>query len=121
MRIISFNKMWNKLSDKEFTTFRYPRADKDWFIGEFVQVYFKSRSQDRKKLGEAIIISKEVRELDSFFTDGIAVFSTGDKLITEEEAVEDGFVSVRNMTDYMEKQYGLDYISRFNKLTLRWI
>ncbi len=56
MRIISFTEMWLKLKSPVFTTFRFPRKDKDWQVGEIVQVYFKNRSPDRKKLGEVEII-----------------------------------------------------------------
>ena len=112
MRIISFTKKWDKLHQPEFTTFRYPRRDKDWYVGELVQVYFKNRSPKREKLGIAEIVGKERRELDGFFKD--------DRLITEAEAIEDGFNDFADMVAFMEKQYGLDYISLFNKLALKW-
>lgn len=117
MRILGFSKMWKKLSQPEFTTFRYPRGDKDWQIGEQVQIVYKPRSKERKILGIAKIISKEKREFDLSFTDGnIAV-----PFLTETEAIADGFANHRAMVDYMEKQYGLDYVSLFNKLTLIWV
>jgi len=121
MRIISFSKKWDKLSQPEFTTFRYPRVDKDWYVGETVQVFYKNRSPSREKLGIAEIIGKDERELDPFFTDGKLVEPIGVPLTTEEEAVADGFSNgLEGMVAYMEKQYGLDYI-KFNKLTLRWL
>lgn len=115
MRIMSFSKKWDKLSQPEFTTFRYPRGDKDWYVGEIVQVYFKSRSPQREKLGVAEIIGKEWRELDPWFakTDGV-------KLVAGYEAIADGFAGRDDMVAFMEKQYGLDYLSLFNKITLRW-
>lgn len=121
MRIISFSKKWEKLKQPEFTTFRYPRVDKDWYIGEQVQVYFKNRSPQRERLGIAEIINKERRELDPFFTDGKVVEPIRVPLVTDDEAIADGFESRNDMIRYMEKQYGLDYISLFNKLTLRWV
>ena len=121
MRIISFTVIWDKLHQPEFTTFRYPRGDKDWYVGEVVQVYYKNRSPQRIKLGVAEIINKERRELDTFFTDGKLVPPTGTPLTTEGEAIADGFRSREDMATFMEKQYGLDYISVFNKLTLKWI
>lgn len=114
MRIISFSKRWDKFQQTEFTTFRYPRGDKDWYVGEEVQVYFKNRSPQRERLGVAKIIGKEQRELDPFFAVGVS-------LITDAEVIADGFSNLRAMIDYMEKTYGLDYISCFNKLTLRWV
>lgn len=116
MRPLGFSKRWQKLSNSTFTTFRYPRADKDWEIGEEVQIIVQPRRKGGgEKLGIARIIGKERRELDPFFSGGTI------PLLTEEEAVADGFANHRKMTDYMEKQYGLDYISLFNKLTLRWV
>ncbi len=122
MRIMSFTEKWPKLhlelpieQRPEFTTFRYPRGDMDWWIGEVVQVYFKNRSPKREKLGIAKIVRGVRRELDPYFADeGVA-------MITEAEAVEDGFADVQSMVKFLEKQYGLDYISRFTKWTLRWV
>ena len=112
MRIMSFSQRWPKLLKDEFTTFRYPRADKDWCVGECIQVYYKNRSPQRERICIAEIINKEIRELEP-------AFATPDTpLVTEEEAKEDGFESRIHMVQFMEKQYGLDYISRFNKLTL---
>jgi hypothetical protein len=118
---MSFSKKWDKLQQSEFTTFRYPRADTDWFVGEIVQIFFKNRSPSREKLGIARIVNKEKRELDTFSTDGTIVKPIGVPLTTEKEAQEDGFKSREDMVKYMEKQYGLDYISLFDKLTLRWL
>jgi hypothetical protein len=116
MRIISFSKKWDKLSFETFTTFRYTRFDKDWFEGEVVQVFYKNRSPQREKLGIAEIIDKRQRELDEWFSKTIDV-----PLVTNEEAQTDGFVNREDMVHFMEKQYGLVYISLFNKLTLRWV
>lgn len=113
MRIISFTEKWPKLQKPVFTTFRYPRADKDWYDGEMVQVFYKNRSPKREKLGIAQIIKKEPRELEPNFEHVAPV-------ISHEEALEDGFMSRGDMVIFMQKQYGLDYISLFNKLTLMW-
>jgi hypothetical protein len=118
---MSFSKKWDKLQELEFTTFRYPRKDTDWYVGEIVQVYFKSRSPKlREKLGEARIINKEYRELSPMFAIG-GEYDVGAQLVTDSEAIPDGFTSREDMVKYMEKQYGKNYISLFNKLTLRWI
>ena len=112
---MSFNKQWPKLKQLEFTTFRYPRVDNDWYVGEQVQVFYKARSKDRQRLGEAAIIGKEHRELERFF-------ARDDRpLVTDAEAIADGFESREDMANYLEKLYGLDYISLFHKLTLRWL
>lgn len=55
MRIISFSRMWDKLQDDEFTTFRFPRKDKDWYKNEKVQVYYKNRSPHRQSLVKPIV------------------------------------------------------------------
>ena len=109
MRILSFSQKWDKLQKPEFTTFRYPY----WKEGEVVQVFYKNRSPNREKLGVATIIKIEDVELDPFFSD-VA------RLITDQEAIEDGFKNRADMVKWMRKTYGLDFISRMNKLTLSW-
>ena len=104
MRILSFTEMWDKLKQPEFTTFRYPRCDKDWYSGEIVQVFYKSRSPKRRRLGTAKIIGKERRELDPNFGHVAPV-------ISQDEAEKDGFISRGDMVMFMQRQYGLDYIS----------
>ena len=107
MRIISFTKKWNKLNQDEFTTFRFPRKDRDWYVGEIVQVFYKSRSPQREKLGEAEITGKERRYLAQ---------------ITSKEAKADGFNSLKDMEKWMVKTYGYTETWKpMNKLTLRWV
>ena len=107
MRIISSSKKWDKLQQPEFTTFRYHRADKDWFVGETVQVFFKSRSPQREKLGVAEIIGRESKLLAD---------------LTHEEAIEDGFINLYDMFNWLEQAHkGKDMFTPMNKLTLRWV
>lgn len=113
MRILGVSQEWPKLRQQAFTTFRYPRADTDWQIGERVQIVLHPRSKDRKVLGMVEIVSKEERELEPGY---ISV-----PLVTDEEAIEDGFTDREDMVRWMGKLYGLDYISLLNKLTLRWM
>ena len=120
-RVLGFAKQWEKLSKPEFTTFRYPRADKDWYTGERVQIVIHPRSPERLKLGMAEIINIEQRELDSFFTDGKIVKPIGVPLMTDVEAQEDGFLDLADMVKWMQKTYGMDYISLMNKITLKWV
>jgi len=104
MRIISFSQRWPKLLNQEFTTFRYPRKDKDWFVGEAVQIFFKSRSPQREKLGDAIIVNKVLR------------FGPRD----DKEAQDDGFIDTADMERWMRKTYGEAKLwERINKLTLK--
>ena len=105
MRIISFTERWGKLEDEVFTTFRFPRKDKDWYVGERVQVYYKNRSPQREKLGEAVINGKESR-----------LGANSDK-----EAQDDGFLDARDMEKWMIRAYGEARTwTPMNKLTLVW-
>ena len=123
MRIISFSKKWDKLKQVEFTTFRFPRKDRDWQVGEFVSVYYKSRTPKRESLEIAEIISKEQR----------AMAWNGDKTgltkISNEEAIADGFPdSLKqrgyfSMWEFLWDYYGGERLLNepMNKLTLKWL
>ena len=115
MRVLGFSKKWDKLNDTEFTTFRFPRKDKDWQIGEFVQVVYKPRSKEREILGIAQIIIKASR---MFIDTRIRNIS----LVTEHEAILDGFNDWFDMRDWLIKTYSVERIQNepMNKLTLRW-
>lgn len=109
MRILGVSKKWDKLQQEEFTTFRYPRKDKDWQIGELVQIVYKPRSKEREILGTASIVSKEPKP--SFL------------YVTFREAINDGFPNLNAMENWLIKTHGLEKCNResMNKLTLRWI
>ena len=109
MRILGFAKMWDKLKQPEFTTFRFPRGDKGWQVEEEVQIVFKPRSKDRKILGIAQIIAKEERHL--------YCYNNRD----DEEARQDGFVNKHEMLLWLTKVHGERWqYEEINKLTLRW-
>lgn len=115
MRNISFTKMWDKLKQPQFTTFRFPRRDKDWYHGEEVQVFFKNRSPNREKLGNAKIVNVEPRRILSSVPNNIP-------RISDEEAKADGFENFEDMKNWLNKTYGGMKIGHtINKLTLRWI
>jgi len=122
MRIISFTEKWPKLhlelpveQRPDFTTFRYFYWEEGWPV----QVFFKARSKEhREKLGEAIIIRRELRELDKWMVER---GWNECPMVTDEEAREDGFADFDEMVKFMEKQYGLDWMPVMAKLTLRWI
>ncbi len=109
MRILSFTLMWPKLEKQEFTTFRCERRDKDWQLGELVQVYFKARSPNRKKLGVAEIVGKERRRIIAY---------TG--LSGEEEAIDDGFSGWDDMLRWLYKAHKR-LPEEMNKLTIKWL
>ncbi len=127
MRILGFQKHWDKLGQPRFTTFRFSRRDKDWEIGETVQIVIKPRSKNREYLSVAEIINKEPR----------CMARCGSKLVepkvTNAEANDDGFPdgfdSFGNtksgyffMWEWLFDTYGgrrlLD--EPMNKLTLKW-
>ncbi len=119
MRILGFQKMdWrnlinhaDKLCNPEFTTFRLVRQDRDWELGEVVQVVYKPRSKERKVLGEAEIIKVDPKEKHGIY----------ETRITDEEARVDGFKRDYELEHYLF--YRLRNVDRrtANKLTLRWI
>ena len=113
MRIISFSKKWDKLQQPEFTTFRFFRKDQNWYIGETVQVYFRSRSPQREKLGIAEIVNMELRKIAT---------SHEQYRPTEDEAQADGFDNLFQMNAYFRETYGSRIFEEpINKLTLKWV
>ena len=121
MRIMGFSKQWPKLSQNSFTTFRYPRGDKDWIVGEQVRIAVQPRRKGGgDKLGIAEIVNKEWREMDTAFHQ-IAKGRCA-PLVTDVEAQEDGFNDLVDMIVWMHKTYGkLDWMPCMNKLTLQWV
>lgn len=114
MRILGFSKRWQKLSDAEFTTFRFPRKDKDWRIGEQVQIVYKPRSKERVRLGTAEIIGKVAERI---FPDSICLIAA----VSEYEAIKDGFPNLREMHLWMWDRYKRRAVNEpMNKLTLKW-
>lgn len=101
MRILSFSHEWVdytvnriKWENDFFTTWRFPRRDKDWQVNETVQVWFKSRSPNRRFLCQAQILAKTTRHVDE------------PDCITYLDALHDGFKSQEAMYDYLEKTHG---------------
>ena len=118
MRIMGFQKQWvnqltgkPKLSGNRFTTFRFPRKDRDWEVGETVQIVMKPRTKERIPLGEAIIVTKEIKCL------------IGGKAnsISNDEARMDGFYWAIDLVDFITKGKPLSIWELHpNRLTLRW-
>ena len=119
MRILSFQRInWpnhitgvsSKLQADEFTTWRWPRKDKDWHIGEEVTIVIRSRQKDRVVLGTAVIVNVEMRHCID---------------ITDKEARADGFKEafelvkhlIPDTNKYIDFKLGKDIV---NKITLRW-
>jgi hypothetical protein len=109
VRILGFSEMWNKLKQPEFTTFRFPRRDKDWEVDEEVQIVYKPRSKARQVLGVARIIAKEERYL--------AAYNNRD----DGEARQDGFANKHEMLLWLTKVHGERWqYEEMNRLILRW-
>jgi len=117
MRILGFSKHWVKLEEKEFTTFRFARKDRDWEVGEQVQIVFKPRSKDREVLGVAMIIGKNRRLIPS----AISYMALNVLPVTDAEAIADGFESVAGMREWLQGTHGKERALLMNKLTLRKI
>ena len=117
MRILGFSEHWAKLGQDTFSTFRFPRRDRDWYVNEPVQIIYKPRQKGGgEKLGIAEIIAKEPRWTKPKLRDDIPD-------ITQEEAMADGFEDLRTMWEWILKTYDIRRLLRepMNKLTLRWL
>jgi len=138
MRILGFSKKWGKLNKQwferdllTFTTFRYPRRDKEWEAEEVVQIVYKPRSKEREPLGIARIIRKEpkdTRKKWSYYP--LPSFPNTPDMITPEEAREDGFIGMHGGGDIQGLLNWLQGSAEpmrsyreplVNKLTLYWI
>jgi hypothetical protein len=113
MRELGFSKMWLKLQQNTFTTFRFPRKDRDWAVGETVKVVYHPRHKDRRVIGQARIILKEQR---TFLGKPIDT-----PQISTEEAIADGFDSLSGMLGWIAKTYGHIPVEPINKLTIQWM
>ncbi len=130
MRILGFSQKWGKLNnDILFTTYRFPRKDRDWEIEEVVQVAYKPRSKERQVLGVARIIRKQSKDLNKQFSYyGNPKENTPD-VITPSEAEDDGFTGMHGggdtekMRKFFMDTYGYSKCKNelINKLTLYWI
>lgn len=111
MREIGFSEHWKKLNQGEFTTFRLPRKDKDWSVGEVVRVVYRPRSKQRQILCHATIITKHhIADIRNQITDA--------------EAVADGFPAfggTGGMLEWMLKAHDIRrlVLEGLNKLTLQ--
>lgn len=118
MRILGFCMKWPKLDQPTFTTFRMPRRDRDWEVGEEVQVVLRPRTKGRDILGIALIIGKDQRRLRSLSDVHFRPYQIPE--ITRDEAIKDGFDSYKSMQDWLVKAHRLGPYSVINKLTLSW-
>ncbi|MBA7570098.1 hypothetical protein ES708_11845 [subsurface metagenome] len=114
MRILGVTEHWPKLLELEFTTFRMRRRDRDWQVGEEVQVVYKPRSKEREVLGVAKIVEKEPKSFKLRDPEG--------NYINEQDAREDGFEGLAEMEAWFYRTHGMRAFKEpINKLTLRWV
>ena len=108
MRIMGFSQRWDKLSNPVWTTIRFPRKDKDWMVGEIVQIVLHPRSKEREVLGIAKIVNKESRDL----------FRVG---LSENEIHGEGFGNKEEMGQWLDKTYGRRWLDEpMNLLRLKY-
>jgi hypothetical protein len=129
MRILGVSQKWGKLNNDLFTTFRFPRKDKDWQVEEVVQMVYKPRSKGRKILGVARIIRKQRKDLNkhwSYFPH--PSYPNTLDMITPGEAEADGFTGMHGggdtekMRKFFIDTYGYSKCKEpINKLTLYWL
>ena len=108
MRILSLSFKSDKLKQPKFIDFRFHRKDKDWQVGEPVQIVYRTRRKDREPLGVAVIVAKESVWMEE---------------VTDQEAIADRFPGGKvEMWDWLLKAYGeRAKYCRLNKLTLEWV
>jgi len=122
LRIMGFSKEWTKLNQNEFTTFRFPRKDKDWQLHELVKVVLHHRSPypKRRELGIAQIIDKHYRVAPIYEQrhSGRITFP----VFTDAEAEADGFDDASGMEFWLIQTYGAERVANLDisKLTLKW-
>ena len=126
MRILPVTEKWPKLKNPSWTTFRLQRRDKDWQVGEVVQVVLHHRSKQREVLGVARIIGKEPRRLLGRLAykgdkDTRLQRVRGVKFVSAKEAHEDGFKALFLMRYWFYKTHGGRIYEPLNKLTVEWI
>jgi hypothetical protein len=120
VRPLGFSEKWPKLQQGVFTTFRFKRRDKDWEVGEVVQVVYKPRQKGGgEKLGTAKIIDKGKRRVCPNMMG--APISNSIPIVSSQEAVEDGFLSRASMVLWISRHHkGRNYREPMNKLILQW-
>ena len=133
MRELGFSKLdWQnyitgkpKLAQPRFTSFRFTRKDKDWYISETVKVVYRPRSHtDRSVLGLALIEASVPRWVyaHQYLTQikPNLDYSLA-KQISEQEAKADGFSSRGAMVDWARGVYKHRiWKEPMNMLTISW-
>lgn len=106
MPLLGFTKLKDKLLDGSKTqTIRKPRKN-PLKVGDILFIYWKLRTKQCEKLGEAIVTRIICKEISDF---------------THEDAVKDGFKNLEELDQAFEEMHK-DFCSwtEFNIITFRW-
>ena len=119
MRVLGVSKEWPKLKQDVFTTFRFPRRDKDWQPYEFVRIVL----HPRRKGGGTVLGTAQIHHIEPRRIVNAPFLSYKVPIVTDREAVADGFLTYNDMRTWLAKAYGESALARepMNKLTLHWV
>ena len=111
----SYNTKRNRLFNEQFVTYKRTRNDKDWQVGEIVNITLSPVAKPHIQLGVAKIIS-----IDKKSTNHYMYTETTD--LSGEELRYEGFDNFQNW-NFMHKFFkdSRHDVKTFNKITLQWI
>jgi hypothetical protein len=111
----AYNIKRNRLFNEEFTTYKRIRKDKDWEVGEIVNITLSPVAKPHTQLGLAKIIRIDKKSTNHYiYTDTTSLSS--------EELAYDGFEPFSDWK-FMHSYFGYKSyeVKIFNKITLQWI
>jgi hypothetical protein len=111
-----YNVKRNRLFNEQFITHKRIRKDKDWQVGEIVNITLSPVAKPHIQLGLAKIISIDKK------SDNHYIYPETTDLSSEELAYE-GFSHWGDTWKFKRTYFGDDYfdVKIFNKITLQWI
>ncbi len=111
----SYDVKRNRLFNQQFVTYKRIRKDKDWQVGEIVNVTLSPVAEAHTQLGFAKIINIDKKSFNRYTYPETADLSCG-------ELAYEGFGPFDNY-DFKRAYFGKDYldVNIFNKITLQWI
>jgi len=111
----SYTAKSNRLFHEQFVTYKRIRKDKDWQLGEVVNVTLSPVAKPHTKLGFATIVG-----IDKKSTNHYTYPETTE--VSGNEFRYEGF-DLFDEWDFRRKYFGDDYheVETFNKITLQWL
>jgi hypothetical protein len=101
-----------KLECLSFVTFRLPRVDKDWMVGEILEVVIQRIGDKKYPLGQAEIIYMDRKERREYY---------GEFSISDEDAQHEGYKSSWELSKKLFYARKAGQVPTFAyKLTLEW-